>query len=413
MNKVFFNVLPLAKARDLILAHSKPYQRIETVSTSQALARVTASSLFAPHPLPSFRRSTMDGYAVRAADTYGATSSLPALLRIVGEVAMGKSSPISLSRGEAAIIHTGGEVPHPADAVVQLENTQRAGESEIEVVKAVATGENIIQVGEDIAEGDALLPTGHWLRPQDIGGLLALGIIEIPVMCKPRVVIISSGDEIVSPDSDIKPGQVRDINSYTTAALALQAVAEPLVHGIVADDLESLRKAARNGMDEADILVFSAGSSVSIRDATSTVISDLGKPGILFHGVAVRPGKPTIGAIVGGKPVFGLPGNPVSAMNLFDLLIVPTIHWLLGCTHPPKRTFVRAKLARNMAATPGREDYVAAKLIERGGEWWAEPVFGKSNQIFTLVQADGVFVIPLDAAGIAAGEQVEVRLFRT
>ena len=417
---VFFNVLPPAEALQLLLDRVQPQVEVETVSTMEALDRVTATALSAPHPLPTFRRGTMDGYAVRAADTYGASGSLPAFLRVVGEVPMGKPADLTLRPGEAAIIHTGGQLPETADAVVQVENTQPVGLTtgvgasagdEIEVVKAVAVGENVIQIGEDVRLGDQLLPAGHWLRPQDLGALLAMGVVKVPVARKPLVALISTGDEVVSPEQEIGPGQVRDINSFTTAAQTLRAGGEPLIYGIIPDDLDALRAAASRAMVESDIMVFSAGSSVSVRDATAQVIGELGEPGILFHGVAVRPGKPTIGAIVDGKLAFGLPGNPVSAMNLFDLMVVPLIHRLLGCHKPPPRCVVRARVARNVPATPGREDRVAARLVERDGELWAEPVFGKSNLIYTLVRADGTFVISLDAAGVTAGEWVKVRLF--
>jgi molybdopterin molybdotransferase len=407
---VFFNVLPPAEARALLLEHIRPQHEAETIPTAEALDRVTAASLAAPHPLPTFRRSSMDGYAVRAADTYGAGGSLPAFLRVVGEVEMGRPATVTLGSGDAALIHTGGELPETADAVVQIENTLPIGEEEIEVVKAVAVGENAIQIGEDVTTGEEILPSGHWLRPQDLGALLAMGIVQVSVARKPRVALVSTGDEVVPPDQELGPGQVRDINSYTTAAQTRHAGAEPLIYGIIPDEPGALEAAAARAMEEADLLVFSAGSSVSVRDATSRVIAGLGEPGILFHGVAVRPGKPTVGAIVNGKAAFGLPGNPVSAMTLFDLLVVPTIHRLLGCDRPPRRPVVRARVARNVAATPGREDRVAAKLVERDGELWAEPIFGKSNLIYTLVRADGTFVIPLDSAGVMAGEWVKVRL---
>lgn len=411
---IFFNVLPPIEALSLLLENLPKDNVLQTelVPTAQALDRVTAESFKAPHALPTFRRSTMDGYAVRAADTFGATSSLPAFLQVAGEVPMGKPAAVEIEPGQTVIIHTGGQLPDTADAVVQVENTQAIGDSEIEVVKAVAVGENVIQVGEDVAEGDEILPAGHWLRPQDLGGLLAMGIVEVRVMCKPKVALISTGDEVISPYQALQPGQVRDINSYTTAAQTVKAGGEPLQYGIIADDFAALEAAAFRAKQEADIIVFSAGSSVSVRDATSRVIERLGPPGILFHGVAVRPGKPTIGAIVGNKVAFGLPGNPVSAMNLFNLLVVPTLYRLLGCINPPQRGRVKAKVTRNVPATPGREDHVTAKLIQRDGEWWAEPVFGKSNLIYTLVRADGTFVVPLDSGGMTAGDWVEVALFQ-
>ena len=409
---VFFNVLPPERALSLIVQHLGPLEIAERVSTPEALDRVTVRAVHAPHPLPTFRRSTMDGYAVKAADTFGASGTLPAFLHVVGEVAMGRPATIELGSAEAAIIHTGGELPPAADAVVQVENTQPVGDDEIEVMRAVAVGENVIQVGEDVAEGGEILPARWWLRPQDLGGLLALGIMQVAVVCRPRVALISTGDEVVPPSEPMGPGQVRDINSYTAAAMARRAGAEPILCGVVPDDLDAMRAAAARAMEEADVIVFSAGSSVSVRDATARVIEELGDPGILFHGVAVRPGKPTIGAIAGGKPVFGLPGNPVSAMNLFDLLVVPTIHHLSGCINPPVPAKVRARVARNVPGLPGREDRVPARLVRRDGELWAEPVFGKSNLIFTLVRADGTFVIPLDAAGVTMGDWVDVQLDR-
>ncbi|MBN1318264.1 MAG: molybdopterin molybdotransferase MoeA [Anaerolineales bacterium] len=408
---VFFNVQPPEKALSSILKKLDQKCKIETIKTTDALDRVTAKEILSPHPLPTFRRGTMDGYAVRAVDTYGASSSLPAYLRLVGEVPMGKKAEIEISAGEAVIIHTGGHLPENADAVVQIENTQLIDEHEVEILKAVAVGENIIQIGEDIVTGDLILPAGHWLRPQDLGGLLALGLVDVPVAAKPRVAIISSGDEVRSPEVEIGWGEVRDINSFTIAAQTKRAGGEPINYGIVKDDLDTLQQVAQSAIKTADIMVLSAGSSVSARDITAKVIGNLGEPGILFHGVAVRPGKPTIGAIVNGKPIFGLPGNPVSAMNLFDLLVVPTIYHLLGCQNPPTRCIVRARVTRNVAALPGREDHIAGKLVDRDGETWVEPIFGKSNLIFTLVNSDGTFMIPLDAGGVIAGEWVEVRLF--
>lgn len=408
---VFFNVQPPKKALSIILEKLSPGLPFEIKDTVDALDRITASEILAPHPLPTFRRSTMDGYAVRAADTYGASSSLPAYLRIVGEITMGKKAAVDVSTGDAVIIHTGGHLPEGADAVVQVENTQLVNEGEVEIYKAAAIGENVIQVGEDIRQGDAILPAGHWLRPQDLGGLLALGIVRVPLVTKPRVAIISSGDEVIAPHEELAPGQVRDINSFTLAAQTIRAGGIPIVLGNIKDDLSELQAAANKAFKNADVLVLSAGSSVSARDITSTVIKELGEPGILFHGVAVRPGKPTIGAIVDNKPVFGLPGNPVSAMNLFNLLVIPTLHHMTGCHNPPARCLVRARVTRNVPAVPGREDHVAGKLIERDGETWVEPVFGKSNMIFTLVNSDGTFIIPLDSGGVTAGEWVQVRLY--
>ncbi len=389
--------------------HFTPVIRAERLATADALERVLAEQLDSPQDLPEFARSTVDGYAVTAADTYGATPGLPAFLSVVGEVPMGKAAAIEIGVGEAAIVHTGGMVPPGADAVVMIENTQRVDEASIEVMQPVSEGQSVIQIGEDIRKGQPILAPGHRLRPQDIGGLLALGITEIAVAVPPVVGIISTGDEVVAPDQPVQPGQVRDINSYSLGALAERAGARVIRYGIIPDNRAALEAAARRAVQECDIVVFSAGSSVSYRDMTADVIGELGQPGVLVHGVSVKPGKPTILAVCDGKAVFGLPGNPVSAMVIFDLFITPAICALLGTAAPPQ-TRISARLARNIASDTGREDYIQVRLEDREGELWAVPVLGKSNLIYTLVNAEGTIKVPLDSGGIRAGEWVTVVL---
>lgn len=411
----FFNVLPPTEARTLLLKHIVPLSGSEQVATMNALDRVTAVAPRAPHPLPAFRRSTMDGYAVRAADTFGASGSLPAFLTVIGEVPMGQAPTIELSLGEAALVHTGGMIPAAADAVVQVEQTQIVGDGgipgEIEVFKAVGSGENLVQLGEDIAAGAEVLPAGHLLRPQDLGGLLALGVTAVSVRPRPRVAILATGDEVIPPHKETGPGQIRDINSYTVAGQTLRAGGEPLIRGIIPDNLALLETAAREALAAADMLVMSAGSSVSVRDMTVHVLEGLGSPGVLFHGVATRPGKPTIGGVVDGKPVLGLPGNPVSAMIQFDMLGVPAVERLLGLAKSQPHGQVWARLTMNIPSQSGREDYVPARIEKTAVGWQATPVFGKSNLIYTLVNADGLIKVPLDQGGLLAGELVEVRLF--
>jgi molybdopterin molybdotransferase len=414
----FFNVLPPDDARELLLSRLTAVLPSETIATEDALERVTGTPVYAPHALPAFRRSTMDGYAVKAADTYGASGSLPAFLQVIGEVPMGQAATVELKVGEAAIVHTGGMIPETADAVVQVEHTQIVGAAlharppfEIEVMKAVAVGQNVLQVGEDVAEQAEILPAGHILRPQDLGGLLALGITQVAVACRPRVAILATGDEVVAPQQWAGPGQIRDINSYTTAGLVRQAGGIPVLGGIIPDDFAALQAAAQKALAEADMLVMSAGSSVSVRDMTVEVIESLGEPGVLLHGVATRPGKPTIVGVVGQKPVIGLPGNPVSAMIQFDMFGTPAIYRLQGVQTPPRRGLVWATLGKNIASESGREDYIPARLVESEDGLTAVPVFGKSNLIYTLVNADGLIKVPLNKAGLLAGEQVEVRLF--
>jgi molybdopterin molybdotransferase len=249
------------------------------------------------------------------------------------------------------------------------------------------------------------------LRPQEVGGLLAVGLTEVAVSRRPRVMILSTGDEVIPPDAQPAPGQIRDINSYTVAGQCARAGAAAVVRGIVPDDYEALRAAAAGPLAEGDMLVISAGSSVSARDITARVIDELGEPGVLLHGVATRPGKPTIVGAVAGKPVLGLPGNPASAMIQFDMFGIPAIYRLQGLVGAIPRQRLSAKLTQNVPSESGREDYVPARVEETPDGLLATPIFGKSNLIYTLVAADGLIVVPLNRGGLVAGELVNVQQF--
>lgn len=419
----FLHLLPPDEALKRLLAHLNCDPDIEKVRTSEALGRVTMQAYRAPHPLPAFARSTVDGYAVRAADTYGASESLPAYLQVVGEVPMGAPPGFEIRSGarlvpECALIHTGGMLPSGTDAVVMVEFTQSAREGEIEILRPVAVGENVIKIGEDVVLGEEILPAGVRLRPAEIGGLMALGITEVNVSRRPRVAILSSGDEVVSPEAEIQPGQVRDINAYTLSALVSQAGGEPVRYGIVSDRLDVMQAAAARAFSECDMIVVTAGSSASTRDLTAQVIDSLGEPGVLVHGVNVRPGKPTILGVCNGKPAIGLPGNPVSALVIAGLFVAPVIEVLQGLLRRRSPATVPARLAVNLPSQAGREDWVAVRLVPVGSDetkegqpaYLAEPVFGKSNLIFTLVKADGLVHIPQDATGLGAGLSVSVFL---
>lgn len=424
----FLTLLPPPEALARLLAHLPAAPIPEIVPTQDALGRVTFAPLHAPHPLPTFPRSTVDGYAVRAADTHGASESLPAYLTVVGEVPMGGQPDFSLHPAECALIHTGGMLPEGANAVVMVEHTQaiqrfsdsadqpaatehgarKTQNSEIELFRAVAVGENVLQTGEDVKTGDEILPAGAILRPAEIGGLMALGITAVRVARRPRVGLLSSGDEVVPPDATLHPGQVRDINTYTLRALITQAGGDPVSYGILPDRADAFRATARQALDACDLIVFTAGSSVSVRDLTAQTIDELGSPGVLVHGVNVRPGKPTILAMCDGKAVIGLPGNPVSALVIAQIFAVPVIERLMG-GQPRPRPSTPARLALNLPSQAGREDWVPVKLISSPARgYFAEPVFGKSNLIFTLARADGLIRIPADANGLAVGEEVEV-----
>lgn len=405
-----FNVCSPDDARAMLCDRIAALARSEHCPLGDALDRVTAAELRSPVDLPAFPRSTMDGYALRAADSYGASESLPAYLRLIGEVPMGRAAGLEVGAGELAKVHTGGMIPAGADAVVMIENTQLVDDVTVEVVRPVAHAENVIPIAEDVRAGAPVLPRGHRLRPQDLGALASVGITEIAVVARPLVGILATGDEVVAASETPQPGQVRDVNTHTVSALVHRAGGVPRSYGIVPDRFEALAEAARRALAENDVLLISAGSSVSTRDMTAAAIEGLGKPGILVHGVSMHPGKPTILALAGEKPVFGLPGNPVSTMIAFQLFVAPAIARLLDSAEPPRR-LVPARLTHNVASVPGREDYVQTQLELRDGELWAEPVFGKSNLIYTMVRADGLIHVPLDRAGLYAGDLVQVELF--
>ena len=407
----FFQVLPVADALALLDQYWQPQPPAETTTTAAALGRILAADVHSPEQVPAFRKSTVDGYAVRGSDTFGASQSLPAFLRLRGELRMGEAPRDDIDAGETLLIHTGGMLPASADAVVMLEHAQTINEGEIEILRAAAPGENVIQAGEDVAAGALVLPRGHRLQSRDIGGLLAVGIHEVEALSRPRVGILSCGDELAPPEASLRPGMVRDINAYTLSALAEKQGALPMRLGIAADAIEDYRQRAEAGFAVCDILLLSAGSSVSARDYTRDVINGLGAPGVLQHGLATKPGKPTIIAVCEKKPVIGLPGNPVSALLVARQLLPPLIARYLGRRpEPPARK--KARLSQRVASVTGREDWLPVKLTRADdGETLAQPVFGKSNLIFTLIDADGLLRVPLNTGGYESGSIVDIELF--
>jgi molybdopterin molybdotransferase len=405
-----------------------PLPDSESIDVISSLNRILAEDILAPHPLPDFQRTTVDGYAVRAADTHGASDSLPAYLTLIGEVPMGDAPSFEVEQGQCALIHTGGMLPSGADAVVMIEYTQMVvgagsprpiagmNETEIEISRSVADGENVIRIGEDVAQGQLVLPKGTLIRPAEIGGLMALGITSIRVATKVKVGLISTGDEVIDPSQSPRPGQVRDINSYTLGSLVEKNGGEAVRYGIISDQFEALKEAAAKALSECDMVLVTAGSSASTRDMTADVIRQLGEPGVLVHGINTRPGKPTILGVCSGKAVIGLPGNPVSALVNGYLFVMPVIEKLLGALPRPSPS-VQAKLTVNLSSQAGREDWWPVKLSrpERSeaktkDDYLAEPTFGKSNLIFTLASADGLLRIHADATGLSAGETVVVLL---
>jgi len=425
----FFNVKTSEELIDELYSLVKTLDS-EIIEIESALGRVLAADVHSPVNLPDFNRSIMDGFAVRARDTFGASASLPAYLKVTGEVLMGETTTLKVASGEAIKIATGGMLPENADAVVMVEDTDYEmteqqmspttppGGSDfqndilIEVTRAVAPGDNIVRIGEDVRKEQIILQKGHQLRPQDIGALAGVGILEVAVYRQPTVALIPTGDEIIPPTETPKPGQIRDINSYSLAGLVQQTVGIPIRFDLVPDNHTALQTSVREALEKSDVVLISGGSSVGTRDVTLDVIADVDGAQILAHGVSIRPGKPVIVAVVGNKYLFGMPGNPVSAMVVLERFVKPLLQWLSGLQQPQWIVrSVNAKLSTNFSSDPGREDYVRVKLVETEDGLIAEPVLGKSALISIMVKADGAVKIPIGVEGLEAGEEVTVFIF--
>jgi molybdopterin molybdotransferase len=405
------------QTRQEVLAHYDRFALVgvEEVSLAEAGGRVLAEAIAAPEEVPGFFRATMDGYAVRAQDSFGAGVGAPQYLEIKGEVPMGAVPSRGVGGGETLRVATGAMLPPGADAVVMLEYTAEHPDGTLEVRRAVAPGENVLAPGEDVARGAGLFPPGRRLRPQEIGLLAALGISRLAAYKKPRVAILSTGDEIVPLAEKPQPGQVRDSNAYLAAAQVAEWGGLPLRYDIIPDDLTHLRKILVAALDATDLILISGGSSVGVRDLTLRAIQDLPGAEILAHGVALRPGKPTILAALGEgliKPLLGLPGHPASAAVVMEVLGRPLLLRLAGLMDPsPWGRTVNARLSRNLAGAMGREDYVRVRLRREEETLWAEPVLGPSGLLSPLVKSDGLVMIPLGVEGLFKGAEVAVQLF--
>jgi molybdopterin molybdotransferase len=381
----------------------------QTVSLAEALGRVPACDVLAPGPLPGFARSTVDGFAVRAADTYGASEGLPSYLDVVGAVQMGTQPDVTVASGTAAEMPTGGVLPAGADAVVMVEYTNETMPGTVEVLRPIAPGGGVIQADDDVTAGTVLAPAGRPLRAVDLGMLAAAGVTKLLTHARPRVAILSTGDEVVPPaTATLRPGQVRDAIAPALAGLVVEAGGWPVPCGIVPDDPAALRCALQLALAQSDLVVVSAGSSVGARDATADAVASLGKPGIFCHGLAIKPGKPTLLAECEGVPVIGLPGNPLSALVVFRLVGAPLVWRLAGCATPPPEPSVMASLTRDVPSEAGRRDVVQVQL--NGGQ--AEPLFGASALLSVLTRADGYVVVAEPATGLDAGANVSVTLYR-
>lgn len=386
----------------------------ETVQLGYSAGRVLAADVTAPEQLPPFSRSTMDGFAVRARDTFGCSESEPALLTIVGEISMGTSGrDIVLRPGQTCRIWTGGELAAKSDAVVMVEYSHLMDEETVEIFRPVAPGENVIRAGEDTEQGQVVLARGRKLRPQDVGVLAGLGITNVTVHRRPVVAILSTGDELVPPDQQPGPGQIRDINSTTLAALVEESGGIANQVGIIRDDFDTMFVACRDALAAADMVLLSGGSSVGQRDFTLQVLERLEDSELLAHGVAIRPGKPTILARVGNKALFGLPGHVASAMVVYYLFVRPLLRRFAGMTIDLGLLPIQAITGEQIPSAIGREEYVRVQLVREsnGSPPVALPIYGKSGLLTPLVKADGLLIIDRDSEGLDQGALAQVLLF--
>jgi len=382
----------------------------ETVDTREAFSRILAEDVAAPGDMPGFRRATMDGFAVNASATFGASESTPAWLEIQGTVLMGQVPDFELAPGKAAHISTGGMLPKGADAVVMVEHTQTIDDTSVEIYKSVAPLQHVIDTSEDFASGDVVLAAGTFIRPQEAGLAAGLGFTTLPVHRVPVVGIISTGDEIIPIDQDPAPGRIRDINSYTLRGFVQEAHAQVIQYGIVKDDPDQLRKVCEKALKQTDMVLISGGSSVGTRDYSVEVLSALPDTRILVHGMSVSPGKPTILAKSGSKPVWGLPGQVVSAMVVMKMVVIPFLQRIQGHRVPKPLVRVPAKLTRNVASAQGRRDFVRVMLETGETGLTAKPVLGKSGLIRTMVLADGLLDIGENLEGLEKNTVTQVIL---
>jgi len=394
--------IPLEEARALILDSARPIDRTERIPLNDASGRVIASAAEATVDVPPFDRAAMDGYAVRAEDTFGAGRNDPKTLRVIGKSQTGQLPDVGLGPREAAEIATGAPIPDGSDAVVMVEETERAG-GDVRVFTPVYPRQNVGRRGADIASGSAVVRAGDVVTPSRIGALAAIGALEVEVYARPRVALISTGNEIVEPGRPLKAGQIYDVNRFTLAALLAAHGSAAVILPPEPDALDALSSALDRAL-EADVIVFSGGSSVGERDLTIDLLQARGE--ILFHGVAVKPGKPTLLGRVSGKPVIGMPGNPTSCLSNGYLLLVPMVRKIARLPeHRPQ--VVRAPLARRIVSTTGRHQFYTVRL-EDGT---AVPAFKGSGDITSMAHADGYIEIPAAVDIVEAGELVDVMLF--
>jgi molybdenum cofactor synthesis domain-containing protein len=410
---MFRKLMTFDEAKKAISLHLKPEALgEEEIPLLEAYNRVLKENITSTLDVPPFNRSTVDGYAVKAEDTFGAEENQPVKLNVCGVVNVGEPPRISIAKGQAAEIVTGAPIPEGADAVVMVEDTERESD-ELRVYSAVTKDENIMKKGADIKKGETVLKAGQVLGSPEIGVLAALGITKAKVFKVPIVAVLSTGAEVTEPGKKLPPGKIYDINAYSLSTAVVESGGKPVYLGVVPDEKTELRKALEHALDSADMVITSGGVSVGPRDITPQIVDSLGKPGLIVCGIAVKPGKPTTIALIGRKPVFSLPGHPISALLMFHLLARPVIQLLSGKPAKEAKT-VMAVASTRMFSAKGRRTFVMVRLKrDKSNRLIAEPVeTGASGAITTLAKADGFVEIPENQQFIDADEETAVALLK-
>lgn len=382
----------------------------ERVNIKNGLGRITAVDILPCEDIPGFNRSSVDGYAVISSDTFGASEAIPAQLEYAGEVRMGVKPDFPIVMGHTVYVPTGGELPEGADSVIMVEYTEDYNDGYIYMNKASAPGNNVVFAGDDVKKGSVVIKAGTRLRPQDIGALAAMGYSEIEVKKKIKVAVISTGDEVVDIDQKVEGSKVRDVNSYALYSGVLACGAEPLLYGIVGDNFDRIKQVVEKAAAECDVVLISGGSSVGNKDETFNVINTLGAPGVLVHGIAVKPGKPTIIGKAHGKAIIGLPGHPASAYVIFKIFVSQLLEIMNGIDGE-LHNMTMATMAYNYPSNNGREEFLPVRLEKVDGISSAVPVLGKSGLITLLTQANGLVHIARGSEGLMKGQKVLVRVF--
>jgi len=395
MRKIYLEDTPLREAQQQLVEAVMFERKVEWIPTQEALGRVTAEPVFARVSMPNYHASAMDGIAVRASSTYGAN----------------EQQPIQLKRTmDYEAIDTGDPIPQGFDAVIMIEHIHQVGEETVEIMEPVAPWQHIRPIGEDVVTGEMIVHAYHRLRPVDLGALLAGGVLQVPVLRKPRVAVIPTGTELIPPSETVREGEIIEFNGTVFSAFLTEWGAEPLYKGIVPDAYDQLKAALEQAVQEADLVILNAGSSAGSEDFTVHVIKALGQ--VLTHGVATRPGKPVITGIVKGKPVIGLPGYPVSAYLALEWFVRPLVHHYYRLLEP-ERQRIKAKLGRRVVSVMGAEDFVRMTIGYVDGKYIANPLTRAAGVTMSMVRADGLLRIPPGHLGYEQGEEAELELYRS